>query len=242
VDVWGTSIGIIERANPHEADSGSGLRVVAPDGNLAGRAARDLLASSAGWWRIDDFGLARSVHDSIRLVEGVKRVGCTGLALAPATVAGVDDERGAYQSISDLAARASAFHGGPPTNDGSNAKTIAELTYGSNAALRQHILDTLTREISEFESEFANTPASDIRHWAGTAARSIDKNNESWPKTSAPVGSAPTAQGVRHLCAGFMPSVGVLDSSCPGLTRASIKKSASFKRMDCRVKPGNDGG
>src|SRR5258705_12855232 len=41
------SIGIIERANPHEADSGSGLRVVAPDGNPAGGAARDLLASSA---------------------------------------------------------------------------------------------------------------------------------------------------------------------------------------------------
>jgi hypothetical protein len=26
------------------------------------------------------------------------------------------------------------------------------------------------------------------------------------------------------------------------LTRASIEKSASFKPMDCRVKPGNDGG
>jgi hypothetical protein len=34
----------------------------------------------------------------------------------------------------------------------------------------------------------------------------------------------------------------VLDSSCAGLTRASIEKSASFKPMDCRVKPGNDGG
>jgi hypothetical protein len=44
------------------------------------------------------------------------------------------------------------------------AKTVAELTYGSDAALRQRILDTLMREISEFESEFANTPASDMRH------------------------------------------------------------------------------
>jgi hypothetical protein len=34
----------------------------------------------------------------------------------------------------------------------------------------------------------------------------------------------------------------VLDSSCAGLTRASIRKSASFKKMDCRVKPGNDSG
>ena len=44
------------------------------------------------------------------------------------------------------------------------AKTVAELTYGSDAAMRQRILDTLMREISEFESEFANTPASDMRH------------------------------------------------------------------------------
>ena len=44
------------------------------------------------------------------------------------------------------------------------AKTVAEMTYGSNAALRQRILDDLMREISEFETEFANTPASDMRH------------------------------------------------------------------------------
>jgi hypothetical protein len=44
------------------------------------------------------------------------------------------------------------------------AKTVAELTYGSDAALRQRILDDLTREISEFEAEFANAPASDMRH------------------------------------------------------------------------------
>jgi hypothetical protein len=44
------------------------------------------------------------------------------------------------------------------------AKTVAELTYGSDAALRQRILEGLMREISEFESEFANAPASDMRH------------------------------------------------------------------------------
>jgi hypothetical protein len=44
------------------------------------------------------------------------------------------------------------------------AKTVAELTYGADAALRQRILEDLMREISEFESEFANTPASDMRH------------------------------------------------------------------------------
>jgi len=33
------------------------------------------------------------------------------------------------------------------------AKTVAEMTYGSNAALRQRILEDLMREISEFESD-----------------------------------------------------------------------------------------
>jgi hypothetical protein len=44
------------------------------------------------------------------------------------------------------------------------AKTVAELTYGSDAALRQRILEDLMREISQFESEFADAPASDMRH------------------------------------------------------------------------------
>ena len=44
------------------------------------------------------------------------------------------------------------------------AKTIAEMTYGSDAALRQRILDELTREIARFEAEYANTPGSDLRH------------------------------------------------------------------------------
>jgi hypothetical protein len=45
------------------------------------------------------------------LVLSASRGSLTGLALAPATVAGVDDERRAGQSIPDLAASASAFHG-----------------------------------------------------------------------------------------------------------------------------------
>src|SRR5215468_8067332 len=32
-----------------------------------------------------------------------------------------------------------------------------------------------------------------------------------------------------------------LSPSCPALTRASIERKPSIKRMDCRVKPGNDG-
>jgi hypothetical protein len=43
-------------------------------------------------------------------------------------------------------------------------KTIAEMTHGSDAALRQQVLDDLTREIAKFEAEYANSPGSDMRH------------------------------------------------------------------------------
>ena len=44
------------------------------------------------------------------------------------------------------------------------AKTIAEMTFGSDAALRQRVLEDLTREIAQFEAEYASTPGSDLRH------------------------------------------------------------------------------
>src|SRR5260370_5749543 len=44
------------------------------------------------------------------------------------------------------------------------AKTVAELTYGSDAALRQRVLDDLMRGLSQFEAEFAHAPASDMLH------------------------------------------------------------------------------
>ena len=43
-------------------------------------------------------------------------------------------------------------------------KTIAEMTYGSDAALRQRILEDLTQEIAKFEAEYANTSGTDMRH------------------------------------------------------------------------------
>ena len=43
-------------------------------------------------------------------------------------------------------------------------KTVAELTYGSDAAMRQRVLEDLMREISRFEAEYASAPASDMRH------------------------------------------------------------------------------
>ena len=43
-------------------------------------------------------------------------------------------------------------------------KTVAELTIGSDAALRQRIVDDLMSEISRFEAEYASAPGSDMRH------------------------------------------------------------------------------
>jgi hypothetical protein len=49
------------------------------------------------------------------------------------------------------------------------AKTVAEMTFNSDAALRQRMLDDLTRDISTFESEFreqyaSGTSGRDMRH------------------------------------------------------------------------------
>ncbi len=44
------------------------------------------------------------------------------------------------------------------------AKTIAEMTYGSDAESRRRVAQDLTREIARFEEEYANSPASDVRH------------------------------------------------------------------------------
>ncbi len=44
------------------------------------------------------------------------------------------------------------------------AKTIAEMTYGSDAALRQRIFEDLKSEIAKFEAEYASAPGSDARH------------------------------------------------------------------------------
>ena len=43
-------------------------------------------------------------------------------------------------------------------------KTVAEMTYGSDPAVRRRVLEDLTREIAHFEEEYANSPASDVRH------------------------------------------------------------------------------
>jgi hypothetical protein len=43
-------------------------------------------------------------------------------------------------------------------------KTVAELTFGSDAAERKRIVEDLVSEISRFEAEYASAPGSDMRH------------------------------------------------------------------------------
>jgi hypothetical protein len=38
----------------------------------------------------------------------------------------------------------------------------------------------------------------------------------------------------------MIPTALIFDSSCAGLTRASIKNMFQLNMMDCRVNPGND--
>jgi hypothetical protein len=44
------------------------------------------------------------------------------------------------------------------------AKTVADLTFGSDAAARQRIKDDLLRDIAEFEAEYEQEPGPGLRH------------------------------------------------------------------------------
>ena len=44
------------------------------------------------------------------------------------------------------------------------AKTVADMTFGSDAVLRRRILEDLTREMLKFEAEYANASGSNVRH------------------------------------------------------------------------------
>jgi hypothetical protein len=110
VDVGRTEIRVVQRANAHEPDGGTGLRVVAPNRDPTGGAAGDLLAPAACRRRHDDFGLTSGVHDTIGFIKSVERMRGSGLALAPTAMTRMNDQWCSDQTKSDLPARASTFH------------------------------------------------------------------------------------------------------------------------------------
>lgn len=110
MDVWRTEIRVVQSADTDEPDGGTGLRIVAPNCHPAGGAAGDLLAPAARRGRHDDFGFTGDVHDTIGFIKSVERMRGPGLALAPTAMTGMNDQWSSDQTISDLPARASAFH------------------------------------------------------------------------------------------------------------------------------------
>ena len=110
VDVRRTEIRVVHGANADEPDGGTGLRVVAPNGDPAGRAAGDHLTLAARRGRRNDLRLTGGVYDTIGFIERVERMRCPGLPLAPTAVAGMNNQRSSGQAISDLPARSSTFH------------------------------------------------------------------------------------------------------------------------------------
>src|SRR5215469_10430860 len=110
VDVGWTEIWVVHGADADEPDSGTCLRVVAPNRDIAGRAAGNLLTLATRRRRHDDFGLTGGVHDTIGLIERVESMRGPGLALAPTAMVSMDNQWRSNQSISDLPAGAPAFH------------------------------------------------------------------------------------------------------------------------------------
>ena len=88
MDVWRQAIRLVECADAHEARKRSRLGIVAPDGHLALWTPRDPLPLAARGRRIDDLRFGARVDDTLGLVDGIKRVDCSSLALTPSTVAG----------------------------------------------------------------------------------------------------------------------------------------------------------
>src|SRR5882672_7742304 len=110
MDIRRTQARIVHGADAHEAHGRTSFRIIAPDRDLADRAARDALALAARRRRVDQLGLRLEMFDAIRLVDRVQRMHRAGLALAPGAMTGMHDQRLAAQAIADVPAGAAAFH------------------------------------------------------------------------------------------------------------------------------------
>jgi hypothetical protein len=110
VNVRRAQIGVVQGADAGEPNSGTGLRVVAPNRDPASRAAGYLLALAARRGCPDEFWLTSGVHDTIGFIESVARMRGAGLALAPTAMTSMNNQGRSDQTISDLSACTSALH------------------------------------------------------------------------------------------------------------------------------------
>ncbi len=111
VDVGRQAVGLVERADAHETHRVAGARIVAPDRDAAMRAAADLLSPAALGRRRHHVDFAMGELHAVGLDHRVQRVRGSGLALAPAAVAAVDEQRRGRHPVAHVATRASAVEG-----------------------------------------------------------------------------------------------------------------------------------
>src|SRR5262245_46872429 len=101
---------VVHRADAHEPHRSTRAWVIAPDRDLADRAARDALALAARRGRVDDLGFGTEVLDPVELIQCVERMHAAGLALTPGAMTGMHHHRLAVQPIADISASAPTFH------------------------------------------------------------------------------------------------------------------------------------
>ena len=106
MDVRRQVIRRVERAHAHELEERTGAGVVAPHGDAAARTPGDLLSQTALGGRIDDLGLAGEQHDAIGFDHRIQRERGARLALAPAAMAAMDEQRRRLEAVTDVAAGA----------------------------------------------------------------------------------------------------------------------------------------
>src|SRR5262249_34949922 len=102
-------VGVVERAHAHEAHELPAAAVMAPQCDAAPGASRDQLALAAFAGRVDQLDLAAQILHAIGFGHRVERERRTRLALAPAAVAAIDEERAALHAVADVLAVAAAF-------------------------------------------------------------------------------------------------------------------------------------
>ena len=104
MDVGRQAVRLVECTHAHEADRVSSPSIVAPQREVAGRAAQDLLPLPLFVGVTITDGLPATRSDAIRFNHRVERERCAGLALTPSAVAAVHEQRSVDQSIANLSA------------------------------------------------------------------------------------------------------------------------------------------
>src|SRR5206468_5241829 len=99
----------VERAAADEAHRRPA--VVAPDGDLTRRTAKDLLRAPVVAWRVHGLRLARKQLHAVGFDQQVDHERAAGLPLAVQAVAAVDEERIRREPVANRAAGTAALHG-----------------------------------------------------------------------------------------------------------------------------------